>query len=226
MKPQRRRLGFVLAATIAALAAFLAALPLIQNDYGSGELSGPEIVPRPIILALLLGLPAALAAVAAFRGSRPIFIAAGVLCLLQSFVAFSGVTLGFVIPAVLLIVLGVEGASGASMARPPKRELLAGVLVIGLGIAAWIGPFTTSESVCWTARAGPDGKPVYTIIPNTGTLTSGPGELGSGCGGGTFTLQGLMLGGVLAVGALAVASLASGGTDRSRDVRDPSEAPA
>ncbi|MEA2613013.1 MAG: hypothetical protein QOI52_972, partial [Chloroflexota bacterium] len=92
MKPQRRRLGFVLAGAIAALAALIAALPLIQEGYGSGELSGPEIVPRPVVIALLLALPAALAAVAAARGSRPIFIAAGVLCLLQSFVSFGGAT--------------------------------------------------------------------------------------------------------------------------------------
>ncbi len=217
MKPQRRRLGFVLAAAIAGLAALIAALPLIQEDYGSAELSGPEIVPRPIILALLLALPAALAAVAALRGSRPIFIAAGALCLLQSFVAFSGVTFGFLIPAILLIVLGVEGGSTT---RTPRRALLAGVLVIGLGIAAWIAPFATGETVCWIARPGPDGNPAYTIIPNTDTLTSGPGDLGSGCGGGTFTLQGLMLGGVLWIGAVGVASLASGSASGPRDV-DP-----
>jgi hypothetical protein len=206
VKPQRRRLGFVLAGTIAALAAFIAALPLILPDYGSGELSGPEIVPRPIVLALLLGLPAAMAAIAALRSSRPIFIAAGALCLLQSFVSFGGATFGFLIPAILLIILGVEGGSST---RTQRRELLAGVLVFGLGIAAWIAPFAMSETVCWTARAGPDGKPVYTIIPNTDTLTAEIGDLGSGCDGGTFTLQGLMVGGVLWIGALAVANLAT-----------------
>jgi hypothetical protein len=217
MKPQRRRLGFVLAATIAALAALIAALPLIQEGYGSGQLTGPAIVPRPLVIALLLALPAALAAVAAARGSRPIFIAAGVLCLLQSFVAFSGVTFGFLIPALLLILLGVEGGSTT---RTPKRALLAGLLVICLGIAAWIGPFATGETVCWTARPGPDGKPVYTIIPNSDTLSVEVGELGSGCDGGAFTLQGLMLGGVLWIGAVVVAGLAAGSASEPRDL-DP-----
>jgi hypothetical protein len=206
MKPQRRRLGFVLAVTIAALAALIAALPLIQEGYGSGELRGPAIIPRPVVIALLLALPAALAALAAVRGSRPIFIAAGTLCLLQSFVAFSGVTFGFLIPAILLIVLGVEGGSRTLL---PRRALLASLLVIGLGIAAWIAPFATGETVCWTARPGPDGKPVYTIIPNSDTLSVEVGELGSGCDGGTFTLQGLMLGGVLWIGTVALAGLAT-----------------
>jgi hypothetical protein len=207
MNPQRRGLGFVLAASIAVLAALIAALPLIQEGYGSGQLTGPAIVPRPVVIALLLALPAALAAVAAVRGSRPIFIAAGVLCLLQSFVSFGGATLGFLIPALLLIVLGVEGGSTP---RTPRRALLAGVLVIGLGIAAWIAPFATSETVCWVARAGPEGKPIYTIIPNSDTLTVRLDDLGSGCDGGTFTLQGLMLGGVVWIGAVAVAGLVSG----------------
>ncbi|MEA2577494.1 MAG: hypothetical protein QOD78_1082 [Chloroflexota bacterium] len=220
MKPQRRRLGFVLAGAIAALAALIAALPLIQEGYGSGELSGPEIVPRPVVIALLLALPAALAAVAAARGSRPIFIAAGVLCLLQSFVSFGGATFGFLIPAILLIVIGVEGGSTT---RTPRRALLAGVLVIGLGFAAWIVPLATGETVCWIARPGPEGKPIYTIIPNTDTLTSGPGDLGSGCGGGTFTLQGLMLGGVLWIGAVAVAGLATGSAPKAED-QDPAVA--
>jgi hypothetical protein len=216
MKPQRRRLGFVLAATIAALAAVIAALPLIQEGYGSGQLPGPAIVPRPVVIALLLALPAALAAVAAARGSRPVFIAAGVLCLLQSFVSFGGATLGFLIPALLLILLGVEG--GASAARPRRREWLAGPLVVALGIAAWIAPFATGETVCWVARAGPDGKPVYAIIPNSDTFTAGPGDLASGCDGGSFTLQGLMLGGVLWIGALAVAGLGAGIASRPPDV--------
>jgi len=213
MKPQRRRLGFVLAATIAALAAVIAALPLIQEGYRPGQLTGPAIVPRPVVIALLLALPAVPAGVAALRGSRPMFIAAGVLCLLQSFVSFGGATLGFLIPALLLILLGVDGGSTP---HTPRRALLASVLVIGLGIAAWIAPFAMSETVCWTARAGPDGKPVYAIIPNPDTPTK-IGELGSGCDGGAFTLQGLMLGGVLWIGAVAVASLASGSVPAHRD---------
>jgi hypothetical protein len=216
MKPQRRRLGFVLAGTIAVLAVAVAALPLIQEGYGSGQFTGPAIVPRPIVIALLLALPAALAAVAAMRGTRPIFIAAGVLCLLQSFVSFGGATFGFLIPALLLILLGVEGGSNP---RTPRRALLAGVLVIGLGIAAWIAPFALSETVCWTARAGPDGKPVYAIIPNSDSLSVEVGELGSGCDGGAFTVQGLMLGGVLWIGAVAVAGL--GGAVPAPRVPDP-----
>lgn len=211
MNAKRRRLGFVLAAIVAGLAVAIAALPLFQGANGPGSIGGPAIVPRPIIIATLLALPAGVAAVAALRASRPMFIAAGVLCLLQSIVgAFSGVTLGFVIPGILLVALGLERTPMASPSRTTRRAWLAGVLVVGLGIAAWIVPFATSETVCWIARAGPDGSPVYTLIANSDTISLGLGDLGGGCDGGTFTLQGLMLAGVLAIGALAMAGLGAG----------------
>ena len=84
------------------------------------------------------------------------------------------------------------------------------MLVVGLGIAAWIAPFATTQEVCWIARPGPNGEPVYTTIPNTGTLTVGLDDLGSGCDGGAFTLEGLLLAGVLGIGALAFAALGAG----------------
>ena len=208
MNANRRRLGFVLAAMIGGLAITIAALPLIQASGWSGSLDGPAIVPRPFVIATLLGLPAGLAAIAALRESRPMFIAAGVVCLLQSVVAFSGVTLGFVIPGILLVAVGLERLPTTS-ARPAsgRRAWVAGVLVVSLAIAAWIVPFATGETVCWIARAGPDGNPVYTRIPESNTLTVGVGDLASGCDGGTFTLEGLMVGGVLAIGVLGMAAL-------------------
>jgi hypothetical protein len=218
---RRRRLGFVLAAVIAALAVGIALYPLIQPG-GSGELGWPGIVPRPVVIAALLGLPASLAAIAAFRGSRPIFIAAGVLCLLQSIVGvLSGVTLGFVIPGILLVAIGLE-RSPIGSPRTRARAWVASVLVVGLGIAAWVAPFATSETVCWIAQRGSDGSPVYTRIPETDTLGVGTGDLASGCDGGSYTFEGLMLAGVLGIGALALAGLAAGSADRPRD---PESAP-
>ena len=224
MNPKRRRLGYVLAAAIAALAVVVAAFPMIQEG-GAGELDGPAIVPRPIVIGLLLALPAALAVIAALRGSRPVFVAAGLLCLLQSLVgAFSGVTLGFLIPGILLISTGVDGASNNAPPRIRGREWLAAVFVVGLAIAAWVVPFALSETVCWIARSAPDGNLVYTIIPDTGSVTLGLDDLASGCDGGTFTLQGLMLAGVLAIGALAMAVL-GGGSHDTRPFRAPEPLP-
>lgn len=213
MNQQHRRLGLVLAVTIAVLAVAITALPSIQPG-SSEELDGPTLVPRPIVTAVLLGLPAVLAAIAALRGSRAMFVAAGVLCLVQSIVAFSGVTLGFLIPGMVLVSLGLRPAPTDPPSPPSRREWYAALFVVGLGIAAWVVPIASAETVCWIARQGPDGDPVYTRIPVTNTLTSGVGDIGSGCNGGVFTLEGLLAGGALAIGALATAGVA---TSRRRD---------
>lgn len=210
MTARGRRLGFAVAAMVAALAVIVAAFPLIMED-GSRGISGPSIVPRPVIIGILLALPAGVAAMAALRGSRPMFVAAGVLCLLQSLVGvFSGVTLGFVVPGIVLIALGLEQAQTGPAGTIGWRPVIAAALVIGLTIAAWVVPVATGETVCWVASTGPDGGLIYRIIPNSDTLTVGINEVASGCAGGTFTLQGLMLGGVLAIGALALAALGAG----------------
>jgi len=201
---------------IAALACVVAALPMLQGDSGPGALSRPTIVPRLFVVAILLSLPAGLAAIAAYHASRPLLIVAGVLCLLQSFVAFSGVTLGFVIPAILLIALGLERRAIGPSRNARRRDWLAGVVVASLGIAAWIAPFATTETVCWLARPGPDGRPVYTRIPPSDTMSLGLGDLGGGCDGGSFTIEGLMVGGVLEIGAVAMAGLAAGTGNRRR----------
>lgn len=202
-----------MAAAIAVLAGVIAVVSAIQTG-GADDFGPPPVVPRPIVIAIVLGLPAGIAAIAALRGSRAMLIAAGALCLLQSVVAFSGVTLGFVIPGIVLISLGLQRAPAEPPSLTRRREWLAGVFVVCVGIAAWVVPFATSETVCWTARAGPDGSPVYTRIPETNTFSGGPGDLGSGCDGGTWTLEGLLAGSVLAIGALAMSGFA---TSRRRD---------
>jgi hypothetical protein len=208
-RARRRRLGLVLAATIAVLAIGIASFPLIQGANGPGTLDGPALVPRPIVIAFLLGLPAGLAAIAALRGSRAMLVAAGMLCLLQSIVAFSGVTLGFVIPGIVLVRLGLGRASTEPPHPLGRREWLGGVFVVALGIAAWVVPFVTAETVCWVARASPDGNLTYELIPETGSITLDPDAVAGGCDGGVFTLQGLIVGGILAIGALAMAGLSS-----------------
>jgi hypothetical protein len=198
----------VTAALIAGLAVTIAALPTIQGGSSQDMLEWPTVIPRPIVMAALLGLPAAIALTGALRGSRSMLFSAGALALLQSFVAFSGVTLGFIIPGIVLITL--SRAESADTIRSDGRARVAALLVVGLGIAAWFAILATSETVCWMARPGPDGTPVYTRIPETSTISVGPDEIGGGCDGGTLTAPGLLLGGAFGVGALATAWLAGG----------------
>ena len=210
-----RRLGLGAAAIIAGYALVLAA---ISANASAGELRPPELMPAPIRLALLFLLPAVLAAIGAMRRSRPILIAAGVLCLAQSFVAFSGVTIPFFVPAVLLLALGVRSDGETAS----WRAKVGGVVVLVLGFATWVAPFTMTETTCWVAQTGADGAVVSRQVPETETQTLGPTDVAAGCDGGTVTVQGVALAAVSWIGAVAVAAFVSsappapnGGTLRS-----------
>lgn len=206
----RRTAGLVVSATIVVLAVVIAALPSIQNPMDLRGADALSIVPRPLVIGALLALPAVIGAIAALGGSGPLFVAAGALCLAQSFVAFSGVTLGFVVPALVLISLGLRRDPNDPTDRPGRtRERMAGVLVFGLGIAAWIATLALTETVCWTARTGLDGSPIYERVPLTDTMTLGPGMIAGGCDGGSITAEGVAVGAILVIGAIAIAWLAS-----------------
>ena len=137
-------------------------------------------------------IPAAIAAIGAIRRSHLLLIAAGTLAIFpQSVIAFSGITLPFLVPAFLLLALGAEGRE----TRLPGRALLGGLLVIVLGVAAWVAPFALSETACWVARQASDGTVVYSPIPVSDTLSVGAGEIASGCDGGTLHDPGPRAGG-------------------------------
>lgn len=160
LRPARdpRRLGLGAAAIIAGYALVVAAIAAgAIADGGPGGFGPPQAVPRPLLLAALFMLPAAVAVIGSIRRSRPLLVAAGAICLGQSFIAFSGVTIPFVVPALLLLALGAAD-SGIETSR---RAVVGGVFVVILGIAAWVAPFALSETTCWVARTGPDGTVVY-----------------------------------------------------------------
>lgn len=213
--PQRDpiRLGIGAAGIIAGYAVVIGVVAAGARD--PEELGPPEAVPRAVLVAALLMLPAALAVIGAIRRSRPILVVAGVLCLVQAFVAFSGVTIPFVVPALLLLALGAQQRD-----RVPRRTVIAGVLVVLLGIGAWVAALAITEPSCWVARTAPDGSVVYAPIPipagadlgsSSGSveLDLEPGDLGKGCGGGQLTVQGAGVAAALGIGAIAIATLGS-----------------
>jgi hypothetical protein len=208
-----RRLALAAAGIIAGLAVWVAAISAgLVGDLVGDDLGPPEVVPRPILLGGLLMIPAFIAAIGALRRSHPILIAAGVLCLAQSFVSFAGVSLPFLVPAFLLLVLGASRSS----TEAPRRALVGGMLVIALGFAAWVAPFAMTETSCWVARAGVDGTLIYAPLPVPDDANSGSSsgrleatDFASGCDGGAMTIRGAALAAVFGIGAVSVAALAS-----------------
>jgi hypothetical protein len=215
MSGRTRRIAAVVAAVMAGLAVTVAVLPIVWEPQGSPDLAAPMLIPRPILIAILLAVPTAIAFIAVMRRSPLMLVTAGVLAFLQSFVAFSGVTLGFLLPALSLIVLGVRAGETDDRSRPSRRQLATGVLVIGLVVSAWLIVLGTGETVCWIAHLGPDGMPIYRQIPVTDSISLAPSEIGGGCDSGVPTAAGLLTGGVLILGALALAWLASAAEARA-----------
>ena len=202
--PRLRRIGLAMAAVIVGYGLFVAALPTLLAD---GEATPPWSVYRPIGLAILFAVPALVAAIGAIRVVGPLLIAAGVICLLQAFVSFSGVTLGFIVPGFVLILLGAGAPS--ERAESSRTALAAGVLVIGLTLGAWVSLFALTEPRCYSFTRAADGTLVYTEVPATDANLYGPVEIsgeGGGCGSAEITLQGLGVSGVLAVGAVVLAA--------------------
>jgi hypothetical protein len=196
-----RRMVLFAAALIVAYGLFTAVLPLvIYNDPRP-----PWWFERPAALFVLFAIPAAIATFGALSNRRSLVIAAGAICLAQAYVAFSLVTIGFMIPAILLLVLG-GGARFRGMARETRTTIVASVMVIALTVGAWMAFLGLTEEVCWSAARATDGSLVYQRLPVTGVMTIPPSQVAGGCDGGTLTDEGIGLGAIMASGAIGVAA--------------------
>ncbi|HEX7222250.1 MAG TPA: hypothetical protein VF231_03305 [Candidatus Limnocylindrales bacterium] len=89
---------------------------------------------------VLVATPGVIGAIGAATGRGTVLVAAGVLCLMQSVIAFSGVTLVYVIPALGFL----HAASGGPVMRsegfgPGRVLMVVGLFLLGLLIAFTIG---------------------------------------------------------------------------------------
>lgn len=126
-------------AGLAGCAAVLGATALILAiSAAADEGIGPPDVARPVALTFLLGLPAAVGLVGVWRAQPALLIAAGALCLLQSFVAFSGVTLLYLAPALLFLRAGSELDPPDAAPPPQWRPARVAVAVLVSIPIAWV----------------------------------------------------------------------------------------
>jgi hypothetical protein len=68
-----------------------------------GGLNPPDLVPRPLVSAILLATPGVLGWIGAATERRTLLVAAGILCTFQSVIAFSGVTLIYLVPGIMFL---------------------------------------------------------------------------------------------------------------------------
>jgi len=123
------RLGVAAAAFAAACALMLAIVAAANRSPGA-----PQEVPYAPVLGLMLAAPAGIGVLGAMSGRRVLLVAAGVACLAQSAIAFSGVTLVFLVPALLFLRAGIAGDGGRP--EPVRPERVRAVRLIVLVLAA------------------------------------------------------------------------------------------
>lgn len=124
----RRSIGLIASVVQLALAAMLGGIAGRPDSFPNP----PEPIPRGLALGLLYTLPAVIGSLGAIGGRRSLLAAAAVLSSIGSVIAFSGVTLVFLIPA-LVFAAAAGATSGITLPAPPSRQALA---LLTLAIAA------------------------------------------------------------------------------------------
>jgi hypothetical protein len=126
--PSSRTLGLFAAAMAALCAVGLGLVAAANQTPGL-----PAEVPWPVVLAALLGTPPLIGALGAISGRRSLLFAAGILCLVQSVLAFSGVTLVLLVPGLVFL------RAAAATPTPPRAvhepvDVLRWIVLIALAV--------------------------------------------------------------------------------------------
>lgn len=118
-----------------------------------------------------------------------VWLAAGVLALLESFSAFSGLSL-VLLPTVPLLIVGALLAGIQALAAGQARSLLPVIPVAGALVALGVGSFLAlitliTDPRCWVLNNYPDGRTIWEADPSAYIVVEnlpGGGQLSSGGG--------------------------------------------
>jgi hypothetical protein len=194
-----------LAVIVQVLFAMLLSVVALLGGSSSAE---PGFLPRPLILLAIYWMPAMVGYLGTVRSRPALLIAASISTFIGSFVAFSGVTLIFIVPSILFAVGAV---SIEATAESGHREgivgsvgrLVAAVLIAVLLVGAGASALLVTDTGCWNTYAGPGG-PRFELLPYTNELSVPAGATSSGCSTGLISLRGV-----------AIAVLLWGGSNRT-----------
>ena len=194
---------------------FATIIGALASSVGS---SSPDFLPRGLVLLGIFGLPAVVGLLGV-RGRRPaLLVAAALTAGLGSFIAFSGVSLIFLVPATLFAFGAVKlagpgdgGGARRSSWWPLRLIAQAGLAatLFGLMVGAGSAALLVTDEGCWTTTLTPTGVG-YALEPMaTGEVSLPEGVGAYGCSSGLISARGVALGGVLAGGAIGLGYLTS-----------------
>ncbi|MFZ5853292.1 MAG: hypothetical protein ACOYXS_02165 [Chloroflexota bacterium] len=192
--PATNPTGLVATAFAAALVVMLMLIVAANQD----GLSPPSTIPVWLPLGLAYGAPAVVGWLGVLGDHRPLLVAAGLLYLPLAVLAFSGVTLPFLLPALLFLRAatnarpvpepGDQLESGPAPAKRPRRLLMvlaAGLLsapivvwlVLNLMLAAVVGLILAAGLAQLARGARTSHQPRSAEPPPTRTAARLPGAL-------------------------------------------------
>jgi hypothetical protein len=201
-----QRLGWYAAVTQLVFALVLGGLASLHAE--------PSFVSRGSVLLSAFALPAIVGWIGVQR-RRPTLVGAAALTSgVGAFIAFSGVTLIFLLPAAmflagaLLLSVPARGEAGGGLASATAQVVLAAV-VCALVMAAGASALLITDSACWITHQGPTGTWIEALPYSNGPMTFGGDAANGGCSTGLLTLRGVGLGALLGTGAIILAALAA-----------------
>lgn len=211
-----------LAGRLASLVQFLfAGIIAVVSAVATG--SSPDLVPRWLVLFVVYSLPGAIGFLGV-QGRRPwLLIAAGMTAGVGSVLAMSGVTLIFLLPAVLFMY-GAARLSGVPAPADDSRwsgslvqaglALAILVLLVGAGASALL----ITDAACWTEYQTLSGVRIGLMPFSSGGMQVPEDATAVSCSSGVISARGLGLAGLLGGAALVLGAIASApGGHRSGD---------
>jgi len=167
----------------------------------------PEALPRGLVLMLAYGLPGLVGYLGATRRSRALLAAAALADLPGLVLSFTGVTLIFLIPAILMAAAAIEmpgRARGPQSRGDAATGLVVALLLAGLIVGAGAAMLFVTRPLCWITTQGPGGTSIE-LVPTINDVPMSMNQ-SAGCNSGAITFEGVGLGlvqGLVAVGLAA-----------------------
>lgn len=174
----------------------------------------PGFAPRGIVVLVLYALPGLVGLLGVATRRPALLLAACVASAAGAFVAFSGVTLIFLVPALLFLVAAARLAGAPSGAA--HDDWIAGIAqgllaaaVVALFVGAGAAVLLETDSECWSAVRTPFGLRLERSPFATGEIALPLDAVSMGCSTGLISARGVALGTLLAGAGLALAAVAA-----------------
>ena len=157
--------------------------------------SEPGFLPRGVVLLVAFGLPGVVGIIGATRRRPGLLVAAALTSFGGAVIAFSGVTLIFLIPAVMFAMGAVAIAAAPADAHSGWlasgfAQLLAATCIVALLVAGGAAALLLTDAACWNALEG-FGSSLYQMLPYSNGGTIPPGFTEAGCSTGLISARGV-----------------------------------